>query len=386
MPLRYVSAVVTVLLGITISPSTSFSQVFNARDFLRDFIIVQQEEAEAKRVRLEWITRERDRIHGELKKYEQELSELNSILPDPVKPRQLPPAVATARRREQITFNNFSANNDPGLNGAVRSGDAINALVRILGPIAHCRKMRSAANPDSSSFPSLSDACKVRAEDANHFRLSSGSVTNSNVIHRPNQLPLDLNWPTLLTQEWPVECKDIEKLRNEYVRLLSSPPGPTSKKRVECADLLDSALELLQAMVLREKNKTPHNPTLSPQKKVQRQGELRQSVNYLATIRASAEEFKQAPTQFMVHEFNGGTIEDFLDFCYTRGMVFKTAMPDDRVAYFAVYKKMQDYAQDVQHIEDWKDDIQNSIKALSQQDQQLVIEASTQTPVNIIVD
>ena len=175
-----------------------------------------------------------------------------------------------------------------------------------------------------------------------------------------------------------MECRDIGKLRDEYVRLLNSAAARDTQKRVERAEVLDSALELLQAMVLREKNRTPHNPALTPQKKNQVQSNLREALNYLTTVRASAEEFKQAPSQFMVHEFAGGTVEDFLDFCHTRGMYFREAQPDDRAAYFALYKKMQDYAQDVQHIEDWKQDIQNSIRALSQEDRELIVRASEQ--------
>lgn len=299
------------------------AQLFNVREFLIDYTIVQREEAEAKRIRLEWITKERDRIHGELRKYETELTELSNQLPDPIKPRVLAPAIARTRQREQIAFNNFASNNDPAMTGAIRSGSAINALLRVLGPIAHCRKLRASANPETAIFPSLNPDRKITGAEASHFRLTSGSATNTNVVHRVNQLPLDLNWPTILQEKWPVECRDIGKLRDEYVRLLNSAAAADTRKRAERAEVLDSSLELLQAMVVREKNKIPNSPGMDPAKKIKIHGYLKEALNYLTTVRASAEEFKQAPSQFMIHEFASGTVEDFLDFCYVRGMFFK---------------------------------------------------------------
>lgn len=56
----------------------------------------------------------------------------------------------------------------------------------------------------------------------------------------------------------------------------------------------------------------------------------------------------------------------------------KDAQPDDRTAYFGLYKKMQDYAQDIQQIEDWKSDLQMRISDLSREDRELIVQAASQ--------
>lgn len=86
---------------------------FVLREFLADLVVVEREEAAAKEIRLKWITEERNRIRVERLNYESELRELKQSLPDPIKPRAVPPAVAKSQEREMLAFNSWTKNNDP---------------------------------------------------------------------------------------------------------------------------------------------------------------------------------------------------------------------------------------------------------------------------------
>lgn len=365
-------------LLFAIAPQLLHAQGVNIDQLFVDLTIVEKEEAAAKEVRLKWISRERDRIRGEIEKYEDEIAELRSIVPDPTKPRVLPRGAAEAQKQEMLAFNNWAANNNPALNVAVLRGSGINALLRVLGPIAHARKLRLNGGQAHVHFPSLSAANAIPVTEVHHYRLVPATSAGSNVVIRLNRLPLDLQWPPILIQEWPVECRDVLKLRDEYVTILNQAGGSDTKKLVDRAEVLDSALELLQVMVLKKKRLTPHNVSLSAQKRTQVHRDLQDAIRYLETVRATAERFKKAPSDFRVHEFGGGSIEEFLDFCYTHGMIFQGARPDDEADYVKTYRRMQDYARDVQSVENWKDDLQRRISELNAEDKKLVWQAAEQ--------
>lgn len=59
-------------------------------------------------------------------------------------------------------------------------------------------------------------------------------------------------------------------------------------------------------------------------------------------------------------------------------MIFQEGRRDDEEASMQVFHRMQDYAHDVQYVEDWKSDIEQRIRELDAQDQALVWRASRQ--------
>lgn len=377
MPGLRVVAVIALFMMV-FSPDLLVAQAININDLFVDLTIVEKEEAAAKEVRLKWISTERERIRGEIQKYEKELGELRHMFPDPAKQHHLSPAVAKAQQLQKAAFHSWASNNDPALNAAVVRGSAINALLRVLGPIAHSRQLRKQIGAADVNFPSLTAANAILAADAPHFRMAPATSAGSNVVVRLNRLPLDLQLPVILVQQWPVECRDILKLRDEYVAILSLPAGIDTQKLVDRAEVLDSALELLQLMVVKQRRLTPHNVSLSARKKIEVHRDLQDALRYLETVRATTERFKNAPSEFRIHEFPGGTVEDFLDFCYTRGMIFQQARPDDQSDYFKVYRKIQDYAHDVQFLEDWKEDLQRRVDELNADDKNLIWHAASQ--------
>jgi hypothetical protein len=353
----------------------AMAQVFLG-DLLVDLKVVEKESAEAKAVRLKWIDQERNRIQDELKKFDKELAELRDIVPDAIKPRILPPAVARERQQEQLRFNDWSANNDPARRFAVIRGSGLNALLRVLGPIAHYRKTRTNNSPAQSVFPSLSPSHEIKAAEVAHFRLNPATSAGSQVVVRLNQLPLELEWPPVIRQNWPEECVNIGKLRDVYVVTLNN--ANHNMKYLDQADLLDKALSLLQAMVQKKKWQTPHDVTLTSDKRIQVHRNLQDAVRYLETVRATVDRFKTVPSDYKVHRFAGGSVEDFLDFCYTHGMQFQEARPVDEEFYHKIYRQIQDYAHDVQFVEDWKNDLEQRMRELSDEDQKLVWVAAEQ--------
>ncbi|MBS0206477.1 MAG: hypothetical protein JSS49_26615 [Planctomycetes bacterium] len=352
------------------------AQVLLVDDVLFDLRRAEQEEANAKQIRLRWIDEERSRIRSELTKYENELTELKKMVPDPIRPRIVPPAVARGQAREKLAFNDWASNNDPTRQAAILKGSGVNALLRVLGPIAHYRKKKSSAQTSTSVFPSLAESEWIQESDASHFRMVPATSSGSQVAVRLNQLPLDLQWPPVIFQNWQSDCKSILKLRDEYVALINSNlSDPT--KHLNHAELLDSAIALLQAKVIHKKATVTKDPLLSDaRKRNQVHRELQDALRYLETVRATAERFKSAPGDYKVHRFAGGNVEDFLDFCYTHGMIFQESRPADQEYYQKVFRRMQDYAHDVQYVEDWKSDLDVRISELSRDDKRLVWQAA----------
>jgi hypothetical protein len=365
------------LIGLLASPSPAAAQSALIRDLLYDLRFVEREEAAAKAIRLKWISEERTRIREELTKYEDELTELRKSVPDPIKPRVVPPAVAKAQERAQTNFNLWAATNDPLRNVAIMKGTGLNALIRILGPIAHCRRQRGDASQSRAPFPSLSPGAMLTTSDVAHLRLTPATSAGSRVAVRLNQLPLEIQWSPIMSQYWKSDCNNINKVRDAFTDQLAFATSG-NHVHVDSGELLDKSIELLQAKVLQKKKMVTKDPTLTIAKRTQIHRELQEAVRYLETVRATAERFKNVPSDYKVRTFAGGSIEDFIDFCYIHGMVFQEGRRDDEEAYMNVFHRMQDYAHDVQYVEDWKSDVEQRIRELDAQDQALVWRASRQ--------
>ena len=346
------------------------------RGLFGDIIVVEKESAEAKRVRLEWISEERNRIRAEMQQYGSELAKLREDVPDEVN-RIQGRAVLEERRRDKIGFNNMAQNNNTALRTAVFRGGGLNILLKVLGPIAHYRRIRTnGANPQDG-FESLSPTEKIEKAEVEHYRLNPATSGGGKVVVRLNQLPLTLEWPEVVKQNWGDDRRNIEKSRDAFVELLSS--GRTEEKFLDCAELLDNHLELLQAKILQKKRSMPGNTAiLDAGKRMRLHGELNEANRYVESVRATAERFRRAPSDYKVRNFEGGNIEEFLDFCYTHGMIFQEAKPVDEEYYQKIYRRMQDYARDVQDVEDLKDNLKRRIAELKTEDQELIVRASEQ--------
>lgn len=355
----------------------TFAQAIDVKQLILDLKAAEKEEAAAKEVRLKWISTERTRIQGERQKFEKELNELKEIIPDPNKPRVVAPAIDKDRNRAQIQANGWAINNNPAMNAAIMKGEGLNALLRVLGPLAHHRRQRSITSSTSGVFPSLKDA--IRVEEVNHYRLSPATSAGSKVLVRLNQLPLELQWPAVVIQNWNSDCQSLQKLRDEYVtRVVSAGASENQTQHLATAELFDKGLELLQAKVLQKRQSVPRDTSLSGEKRAHMHRDLLEALRYLETVRATAERLKNAPGDYKVHLFPGGSIEDFLDFSYTHGMVFGEARPADQAHYQALLRRMQDYAHDIQFVEDWKANLEQRIRELNADDQKLVWHASEQ--------
>jgi hypothetical protein len=372
MSMRAVMMLV-ILFGTALSQHCA-AQVIDVNDLLRDIQIVEREEAEAKKIRLEWITKERSRIHSELKEHEGELETLKEMVPDPRRERALLPIEAQRRELEKRQFNEWASETTPERRYAVINGRGPNALLKMLGPIAHYRKQREVKS--SREFPSLDSSQYIDSGTAGHLNLSPATMAGSQLVIRLNQNPLEIQWPTVLNQFFPSDCQRIEKLRDEYSRVLNSPRGSDVAARLESWKLFDESLELLQAKVVKKRQDTTQDRTLEGSRRVKMYVELRDGIRYMESIRVAAERYKNVPADYKIRSFPGGSIEDFLAFCYTHGMILKPANPGDEEAYMKLGRQMQDYARDVQYVEDWKKELEERMDELSAQDKALVWRAS----------
>ncbi len=344
------------------------------RGLFGDIIIVEKESAEAKRVRLEWISQERDRIRVEMQQYGSELDVLRGVVPDE-RNRVQGRALIEERQRDKIGFNNMAQNNNPALRIAVFRGEGLNILLKVLGPIAHFRRTRLNGANANNNFQALAE--RIEKAEVEHYRLNPATSGGGKVVVRLNQLPLTFEWPEVVKQNWGEDRRNIEKSRDAFVELLSS--GNTEEKFLECAELLDNHLELLQAKILQKKRSMPGNTAiLDAGKRMRLHGELNEANRYVESLRATADRFRRAPSDYKVRNFDGGNIEEFLDFCYTHGMMFQEAKPVDEEYYQKIYRRMQDYARDVQDVEDLKDNLKRRIAELKIEDQQLIVRASEQ--------
>lgn len=353
--------------------ATTAAQTIDIKQLVVDLKVAEQEEAAAKEVRLKWINDERARIQSERKKLETELEALRQFVPDPVKPRVVAPAVERERQRERLQADGWAINNNPQLNAAIMKGSGINSLLRVLGPIAHYRRLK-ATSPDNSQFPSLRD--RIRADEASHYLMSPATSAGSKVIVRLNQSPLELRWPAIVWEQWTSDCRNLQNIRDKYVEEVRSTVRQGTPAHLATAELFDKSVELLQAKILQKKSAVPGDNSLTSHKRNQIHRELQDALRYLETIRATAERFRSTPEEFKIHEFAGGSIEDFLDFAYTHGMIFGEARPADESSYLKLLRRMQDYAYDIQYVEDWKSDLDQRIRELDDTDQKLIFRAS----------
>ena len=371
MSIRWVFAITFSFSSII--PSMAMAQ-FRSRGLFGDINIVEKESAEAKKVRLEWISEERNRIRAEMQQYGSELARLREDVPDDVN-RLQGRAVVEERRRDKIGFNNFAQNNNIDLRNAVFRGGGLNILLKVLGPIAHYRRIRANGPDGNNHFQALEE--KIEKAEIEHYRLNPATSGGSKVVVRLNQLPLTLEWPEVVIQYWGDDRRSIEKSRDAFVELLSS--GKSDVKFLECAELLDNHLELLQAKILQKKRSMPGNTAvLDAGKRMRLHGELNEANRYIESVRATADRFRRAPSDYKVRHFEGGNIEEFLDFCYTHGMVFQEAKPEDQEHYQRIYRRMQDYARDVQDVEELKESLKQRIAELKTEDQELIVRASEQ--------
>jgi hypothetical protein len=341
---------------------------------LRDYRLEAREEAEAKKIRLEWISQERNRIHKELEEHEQELEQLREMVPYPRRLRALPPAEIKRRELQKKQFNNWASNNDPNRKFSIIRGEAFNALLKVLGPLAHYRQQRLVST--SVEFPSLNSDQQLTAETISHLNLSPATIAGSQLVVRLNRSPLEIQWPTILPQYFPSDCASLEKLAEEFSIVLNSSQSSQVNSRVERWKLFDEALSLMQAKTLKKQKSALHDPSIDKSRRNKVYLDLRDGLRYLESLRVSAERYKDVPADYKVRSFPGGSVEDLLVFCYTQGLVLRPANPGDEEAYLKVCRLMQDYARDMQYVEDWKDELRERIDELSDQDKSLVWEAS----------
>jgi hypothetical protein len=366
---------VLLVCGTLIVPVVAFADG-DVVGVFRDFVVVQKESAEAKKVRLEWINTERNRISDELSKFNNELAELEKIIPRPVQPRVLSRAQSENRQQEEKRFKDWSANQNPERKGAIFEGSALNALLRVLAPIAHYRKTRTHNASASGVFPCLVPANNLNAEDWKHLRMNPANTSGVKVEVLLNQLPLQIDWPVVLIERFKPECDSLLKTRDAFVVSLS--PGNDVKARLEHAEVLDKSLALLQAKIQKEKGVVLRDHSVDSTRRNKMHTDLFRSLDYISSLRATVERLKEVPSEYKKLEFAGGTIEEFLDFCYLNDLVFLPAKPIDQPYYSKVYRSVKDYAHDVQYVEDWRDAVNRRIGELSAEDQKLVFRASVE--------
>ena len=344
--------------------------------FFHDYVVVTRESGAAKEVRLKWISDERDRVHAELASLQKELGEIAKFMPRPLQPRVVPESVARQQELARKTFNIWAATNDPSRRVAILRGAGLNALLEVLGPIAHYRRLRTQEGRADAVLRSLAPGNRIEVADATHYRISPATLSGGNVTFRINRLPLDLVWSQLLLDSWPEDCASIQKSRDAFVSLLEN--GIDRKSQFEHAELLDKSLSLLQAKIQKRLPEIPGNRLSDAAANVQRHRDLKESLQYLETLCATVDCLKNDPNKYQVHRFLGGSIEDFLDFCYMRGMKFQRSQPGDDEHYYRLHTLMKDYAHDVQFVEDWRESIDQRIRSLDEEDRFLVWHAAVQ--------
>ncbi len=273
------------------------------RGLFGDIVVVEKESAEAKRVRLEWISEERNRIRAEMQQYGSELAKLREDVPDEVN-RVQGRAAIEERRRDKIGFNNMAQNNNTALRTAVFRGGGLNILLKVLGPIAHFRRIRTNGAIANGGFESLSPVERIEKAEVEHYRLNPATSGGGKVVVRLNQLPLTFEWPEVVKLNWGEDRRNIEKSRDAFVELLSS--GRTEEKFLDCAELLDNHLELLQAKILQKKRLMPGNAAIvDAGKRMRLHGELNEANRYVESLRATADRFRRAPSDYKVRNFEG---------------------------------------------------------------------------------
>ncbi|CAK9115406.1 Chaperone protein DnaK (HSP70) (Heat shock 70 kDa protein) (Heat shock protein 70) [Durusdinium trenchii] len=338
---------------------------------LGDLNIVEQESGAAKEARLKFIREEQERLRAQEQMYQEELLELRKTLPE--KPRvRLTPGERRRRQTDEQNFENWMGLNDPRLRAGITRGSVFNTLIRVLGPIASLRKAR--AKDDSvASFPSLAREQHLSAADVERLQIRSSFVSGSVATTRLNQEPLLIEWPTIILSRWPADCAAAEKLRDEYVSQLLQVQGQPSAAHVKSYALLDQKLEIMEALVYKAKRHVQTDfVNIKDSERMEFWTELDAAQEYLKRLRASARRFKIAPTDFRVRRFNGGSIEDFLEFCYSNGLEVDRASPQDEQAYLEIFRKIQAYARDVVLIENRKEEVEARIGELQQDDRELM--------------
>ena len=340
---------------------------------LGELRIVEQESGEAKKVRLDFIQKQMDEIKQQQIEFEKELDELNEALPI-VRDASMSDA---ARRQLEIDRRNFqqwfsvaTATN----RYSIHSGRMLNLAIKVLGPVAARRQQRSSP---SDSFYSLNQNNQVTGEQARSLHLVNEMTTGSQAVTRLNAPPLEIDWPLLVISRWPADCDAIEKLRDDFsdhLASLSLHHGSNDELRSmqKSFELLDERLKLLEAKV---------NSAQIAMARAYKSGndytEMGAALRYVRRVRATANRFRQAPSEFKERRFVGGNIEEFLIFCYTQGLSIGEASPDDEAQYVRLYDLIRNYAQDVWSLEDMKAEVQMRLRTLSDTERELIDQGAT---------
>ncbi len=376
------SRLLVVLMGVWTFSSIGDAQEFPNTDdrtkiFFVSLQIVQGESAEARKLRLEFINAERDRIRSEIQSADKELGDLREMVPDEMKPRMLRPQEEHAREVLQRDFNvNLTKVVFRGNAAEIMRGKPLTNMVLVLGPVANYRKQVVDADKVNSRLPSLSPGEGVTGVEATHYRFAPATTSGGRVEIRLNRRQLEMDWPVITRQVFPSECKTIEKMRDIFeTSLLMSTTEP--QELADRADALDEAAYRLMTLIYKERKQTvSFRGPQEVDKRVQRHRELTAAIRHLERFRATVNRFKLAPDESRVREFPGGTIEDFIDFCYRNGFAFQEAAPGDEEAYRNLFNKMKAYGRDVQMVNDTKIDILARINELEVADRELVMEGA----------
>lgn len=344
--------------------------------------LVEQESGEAKKARLDFIGKELQRIRGEKARYEKEYQEAAGVLPDPVAPRVIPKLERQRRDVDRRNFNQWASLNDPKMRDAVFRGQILNNLVRILGPIAATRKDRRSKG-NEEHFPSLGKDGFVSPDMASRIRYAKPNSTSTDVTHRLNRPPLDFQWPTVMYTSFPSDIKLIAELRTAFLESLSNAEaelgGPVKAKPrfIELGEELEETLRLTTAKVAKERANLPSRSEIDVRTSREQHGDLREVERLLEQYRVTTRRLIAVPSEYKVTRFDGGTIEDYLEFVYSSGMIIKEATKTDEDAYWDLFRKLQDYARDVQYVEDWKAELDRRWDRLSAEERALLWKGAT---------
>lgn len=361
------------IAALGISTTSGYAQeVSIIQQFFIDLKVVQSESAEARKVRLEFINQERDRIRAEICRADQQLGNLQQIVPDELRPKVLRDQAEKARENQQRDFDaNLVKVVFRGNAAEIMRGKPLTNMVLVLGPVANYRKRIAARNA-----PGPGANLMVTSDDATHFRLAPATTAGGPVEVRLNRRPLEMDWPTITRQRFPSECKTIEKMRDLFEGSLSA-PDKNETALADQADAVDEAAYRLMTLIYKERSLAVSvGGPREVQKRVDLHRQLTAAIRHLERFRATVNRFKLVPAESKVRVFAGGNIEDFLDFCYSGCYSFQEAAPADEAAYGELFNKMKAYGHDVQLVKDMKIDILARIQELEVFDRQLVMEGA----------
>ncbi|MCA8993827.1 MAG: hypothetical protein KDA88_17710 [Planctomycetaceae bacterium] len=334
---------------------------------LGDLKIVEQESGEAKRVRLEFIQSQIDEIKQQRVTFEKELEELNEAIP--IVRQSMSEAAQRRLDNDRRNFQQWFSVPNSRNRYSIANGRMLNLAIRILGPVAARRQQQSSP---SDAFSSLNGNNQISADQARRLHLVNEMTTGSLAVTRLNAPPLEIEWPLLVLTHWEPDCEAIEGLRDDFadhLLVLSQKRGDNAERRAmqKSFELLDERLELLEAKV--------HHAQIAIAKNYRSGDEFTEmgvALRYVRRVRATANRFRQAPSEFKERRFAGGNIEEFLIFCYTQSLAIGEATPDDEAEYIRLYNSIRNYAQDIWHLEDLRTEVQFRLQDLSIAESELI--------------